>query len=76
MTSSRMALSSAALTRSTIGFGVPFGKNRAVHAMVCRSGKPASVEEGTLGMAAARLGVVTAIAFTPPARMCGVAETT
>src|SRR6059058_4531549 len=45
--SSRMALSSAALIRSTIGCGVPFGKNSAVQAVVCSSGKPASVADGT-----------------------------
>ena len=54
----------------------PLGENSAVHAMVCSAGKPASVEDGTFGMAAARLGAVTAIGFTPPERMCGVAETT
>jgi hypothetical protein len=40
-----MAWSSAALTRSMIGFGVALGENSAVQAVVCNSGKPASVED-------------------------------
>ena len=49
MVSSRIALSSAALTCSTIGCGVPFGSEQRGPASVSSAGSPASVEDGTFG---------------------------
>ncbi len=59
-----MAFCTSALILATIGAGVPFGANNAVQATVCRSGHPASLADGTFGMAGARCGMVTTMAFS------------
>src|SRR5215213_9228434 len=55
--SSSNALSSASLSLSTIGFGVPLGANRAFQACASNWGSPASLEVGTSGNAGLRAAV-------------------
>jgi hypothetical protein len=71
-----MALATTPLMRDTIGADVPLGMNSADQASVCSCGKPVSFADGTLGIAAARCGMVTTIAFSLSLTMCGVAVTT
>ena len=52
--SSSSALSSASVSLSRIGFGVPLGANRAFQADAWNSGRPASLVVGTFGSAGLR----------------------
>src|SRR3979411_2204175 len=55
--SSSSALSSASVSLSMIGFGVPFGANRAFQADASNSGMPASFDVGTFSMVTLRPAV-------------------
>src|SRR5262249_34676829 len=64
--SSSIALSSASLSLSRIGFGVPLGANRAFQADAWNCGSPASSEVGTSGSAELRLELPIAWALNAP----------
>src|SRR5688572_27638158 len=68
-----IALRSAASSLSTIGFGVLAPMKKPLHNLVLTSGNPDSAMLGTSGNSSERLSPVTAIAFTLPARIIGMA---
>src|SRR5262245_27621700 len=68
-----IALRRAASSLLTIGFGVLAPAKKPLHSLVLTSGKPDSAMLGTSGSSSERLSPVTAIAFTLPALIIGMA---
>jgi len=69
-----MVWSMTACIRSTISLGVPAGRNTPCQELALSSGNPCSVVVAVSGNCSMRLGVLTASAFSRPARTCPSAD--